>query len=368
MSRRWAAILAVLAGVAPQARADTVADFYKGKLIRIVVGFGSGGGYDAYARLLSRYFGQHIPGNPSVVVQNMPGAGGLRAANFVYTAAPKDGTTIGTFSRDLPLLAMMGTNTGAQFDPRKFTWLGSSSSFADDAYMLMVRADAPATSIAEARRPGGPTLVLGGSGEGASGNDVPMILRDTIGLNVKVVGGYPDTAAIFLAMERGEVNGRTVDLSTLRTFRSHWLMPGGGMRVLLQFARTTRHPDFPDVPDGARARADRCRPRAHRADRAALLHGAALHGAAGCAAGPGAGAAGGVSRNPQGSAISGGGGEAQARREPGRRRRHPADHRAHQRHRAGYPRSFEKVARRDQGRRVKTSRGANPVPIRHEPR
>ena len=248
MCRRWAAILAVLALVMPEAHADAVADFYKGKLIKVVVGFGSGGGYDAYARLLARHFGKHIPGNPSLVVQNMPGAGGLRAANFIYAAAPKDGTTIGTFSRDIPLLAMMGTNTGAQFDPRKFTWLGSSSSFADDAYVLMVRADAPVTSIAEARRPGGPTLVLGGSGEGASGNDVPMILRDTIGLNVKVVGGYPDTAAIFLAMERGEVNGRTVDLSTLRTFRPHWLMPGGGMRVLLQFARSTRHPDFPGVP------------------------------------------------------------------------------------------------------------------------
>jgi tripartite-type tricarboxylate transporter receptor subunit TctC len=247
MWRRSAAILALLAVVMPEARADAVADFYKGKLIKVVVGFGSGGGYDVYARLLARHFGKHIPGNPTFVVQNMPGAGGLRAANFIYAAAPKDGTTIGTFSRDMPLLAVMGTNSGVQFDPRRFTWLGSSSSFRDDAYLLIVRTDAPATTIAQARRPGGPTLVLGGSAEGAPGNDVPMILRDTIGLNVKVVGGYPDTAAIFLAMERGEVNGRTVDLSTLRTFRPHWLIPGGGMRVLLQFARSTRHPDFLDV-------------------------------------------------------------------------------------------------------------------------
>ena len=142
----------------------------------------------------------------------------------------------------------MGTNTGVQFDPRRFTWLGSSSSFRDDAYVLIVRGDAPAKSIEEARRPGGPSLVLGGSGEGAPGNDVPMILRDAIGLNVKVVSGYPDTAAIFLAMERGEVNGRTVDLSTVKTFRPQWLVPGDGMRVLLQFARATRHPDFLDIP------------------------------------------------------------------------------------------------------------------------
>jgi tripartite-type tricarboxylate transporter receptor subunit TctC len=166
----------------------------------------------------------------------------------MYSAAPKDGTTIATFTRDLPLLAMMGTNAGVQFDPRRFTWLGSSSSFADDAYVLIVRTDAPAASIGEARRPGGPALVLGGTNEGAPGNDVPIILRDTIGLNIKLVSGYPDTAAIFIAIERGEVNGRTVTYSTLRTFRPHWLMPGGGMRVLLQFARTSRHPDLADVP------------------------------------------------------------------------------------------------------------------------
>ena len=248
MWTRPAVLLVFLAFAVSDARADAVADFYKGKLIRVVVGFGSGGGYDVYARLLARYFGKYIPGNPSLVVQNMPGAGGLRAANFVYTAAPKDGTTIGTFSRDMPLLAVLGTNAGVQFDPRKFSWIGSSSSFVDDAYVLIARADAPATSIAQARSPGGPPLVLAGSAEGAPGNDVPMILRDAIGLNAKVVGGYPDSSAMFLAIERGEVNGRTVDLSTLRTFRSAWLQPGSDMRVLVQFARKVRHPELPAIP------------------------------------------------------------------------------------------------------------------------
>jgi tripartite-type tricarboxylate transporter receptor subunit TctC len=248
MGRRWAAILAFLALAASDARADAVADFYRGKLIKVIVGFASGGGYDVYARLLGRHLGKHIPGNPSLVVQNMPGAGGLRAANFVYGAAPKDGTIIGTFARDMPLLGVLGTNTAVQFDPRKFTWIGSSSSFVDDAYVLMVRADAPATSIAQARRPGGPPLVLAGSAEGAPGSDVPLILHNTIGLNAKVVGGYPDSSAMFLAMERGEVHGRTVDLSTLRTFRSNWLQPGSGMYVLVQFARRTRHPELPDIP------------------------------------------------------------------------------------------------------------------------
>src|SRR5262249_57819198 len=130
-------------------------------------------------------FGRHIPGNPSLVVQNMPGAGGLRAANFVYSAAPRDGTTIGILTRDLPLLAVLGTNAAVQFNPRKFTWIGSSSSFVDDAYVLVVRADGATASIAEARRPGGPPLVLARRGEGAPGRGGPGVLRGTRGLHAQ---------------------------------------------------------------------------------------------------------------------------------------------------------------------------------------
>src|SRR5258708_3768736 len=228
MSRRWAAILVFLALAASDAQADDVGDFYRGKLIKVVVGFASGGGYDVYARLLARHLGKYIPGNPSLVVQNMVGAGGLRAANFVYSAAPKDGTTIGILSRDMPLLAVLGANAAVQFDPRKFTWIGSSSSFVDDAYVLMVRTDAPAASIAEARRPGGPRLVLAGRAEGAPGSDVPVILRDTLGLNAKVVGGHPDSPAMFLAMQRGDAPGPTVALPTFPTFPSSSLPPAPG--------------------------------------------------------------------------------------------------------------------------------------------
>ena len=135
-----------------------------------------------------------------------------------------------------------------QFDPRRLTWLGSTSSFTNDAYILLVRKDAPVKSIEEARRPDFPALVLGATAEGATGNDVPIILRDTIGLHVKQVVGYPDTASIFLAMERGEIHGRTVDLSTVKSIKPEWLKPDSDFRVLVQFARTTRHPDFPDVP------------------------------------------------------------------------------------------------------------------------
>jgi tripartite-type tricarboxylate transporter receptor subunit TctC len=112
----------------------------------------------------------------------------------------------------------------------------------------MVRRDAPVRSIEDARRPGGPPLVLGSTAAGTSGSDVPMLLRDTLGLNIKLVAGYPDNGAIFLAVDRGEVNGRTVDLTTMKSLRPDWLKPGGEMRALVQFARATRHPDFADVP------------------------------------------------------------------------------------------------------------------------
>jgi tripartite-type tricarboxylate transporter receptor subunit TctC len=232
----------------PAACADGVADFYRGKQVNLIVGYGPGGGYDIYARLLARHLGRFIPGTPNVIVQNMPGAGSLRAVNYLYKIAPKDGTVIALFSRNMPLIGLLGGNANAQFDPRRFTWLGSTSSFVNDAYVLIVRKDAPVKSIDEARRHDLPPLVLGGTAEGATGADVPVILRDTIGLHVKQVVGYPDSTAIFLAIERGEVHGRTVDLSSVKSVKPEWLKPDSGYHVLVQFARTTRHPDFPDVP------------------------------------------------------------------------------------------------------------------------
>ena len=247
MTRCVSLLFASLA-VASPACADTVADFYRGRTVTLIVGYGPGGGYDLFARLLARHLGRYIPGNPTVVVQNMPGAGSLRATNFLYTAAPRDGSVIGGFARDMPLLAILRANAAAVFDPRKFTWLGSSSDFSRDAYILMVRKDAPVNSVADARRPGGPPIIVGGTAEGTSGNDIPLVLRDALGINLRLVTGYPDNGAIFLAVDRGEVNGRTADLSTMRSLRPEWLLPDGGMRALVQFARATRHPEFADVP------------------------------------------------------------------------------------------------------------------------
>jgi len=148
----------------------------------------------------------------------------------------------------MPLIGLIANNPNVQFDPRKFIWLGSSSSFAGDAYILMVRPDAAVKSIAEARASAGRPLVLAGTGEGARDGDVPKILRDTLGLNLKQVLGYPDTPSIFLAVERGEVDGRMFDFSSVKSNRPQWLKPASGFHILLQFARRTRHAELPEVP------------------------------------------------------------------------------------------------------------------------
>jgi tripartite-type tricarboxylate transporter receptor subunit TctC len=240
-----AALLALGAGAA---QADDVADFYKSKPITILVGYGTGGGYDVYARVISRHFGRHVPGNPSLIVQNMPGAGSLRATNHLFVNAPKDGSMFGTFARNMPLMGVLGGNANVQFDARKFTWLGSPSSTQDDAYMLFVRRAAKTNTIEDARNQKRDPIILGGTAEGATGNDVAFLIRDTLGLNFKLITGYPDSGALFIAIERGELDGRFVGLSAVASNKPDWLKPGGLVKPILQFARRTRHPDFPDVP------------------------------------------------------------------------------------------------------------------------
>src|SRR5690349_1213223 len=152
--------------LAAPARADDVADFYRGKRINMIVSYGTGGGYDVYARVLAKYMGKHIPGNPNIIIQNMPGAGSLRGANYIYNVAARDGTVFGTFARNIALIGQLKTNQNVQYDPQKFTWLGSSSSLANDAYILLVRRDAKVKTIEDARRPDGPPLILGSTAAG----------------------------------------------------------------------------------------------------------------------------------------------------------------------------------------------------------
>jgi tripartite-type tricarboxylate transporter receptor subunit TctC len=249
MSRSGVALVLALAlNAALPAQADEVAEFYKGKRVNLIVSYGPGGGYDVYARVLARHIGRHIPGNPSIVVQNMPGAGSLRGANYIYNVAPKDGTVFGTFARNMPMLGLVKTGQNIQFDPMKFTWLGSSSSLQNDAYVMILRRDAKVQSIEDARRAGGAQIILGSTAEGTSSDAMAVLLREWLGFNVKVIPGYTDSGVLYLAMERGEVDGRTSGLSSVRSNKPEWLKPKGFGRVMVVFGRATRFPEFPDAP------------------------------------------------------------------------------------------------------------------------
>jgi len=248
LRKLFGALVVASAFACTSANADPVADFYKGKQVQMIVGHSAGGGYDIYARLLSRYLGAHIPGNPTIVVQNMTGAASLVSANYLYGKAPRDGTMIGMMDRGLPLMAILGTNPNVRFDPTKFTWLGSASSFADDAFLLFVRKDAAVKTVEDARRPGGPKLIIGVTAEGATDKDVAVLFRDVLGFNFKIIPGYRGGNEISLALDRGEVEARLTAMSGTRASRPGWFLPDSPMHVLVQFARTTRHPRFPDVP------------------------------------------------------------------------------------------------------------------------
>ena len=246
---RLGAVLMVLCSAlmhfVPAAAAES---FYDNRQVTIVVGYGPGGAYDLYARMLARHMGKYISGKPNFTVQNMPGAGSLRAANYLYSSAPADGATFGIFARNMPLLSILGVNPAVKFDAHKFTWIGSASNYQEDAYLFFVRPDVPIRSVADLQRRDTPALPVGGTAQGASGNDVPILLRDVLGLNMRLVPGYPDAGALYLAMERGEIDGRATDMSGVMSGRPQWLDPQNGMRVVLQFGRATRHPNFPDVP------------------------------------------------------------------------------------------------------------------------
>jgi tripartite-type tricarboxylate transporter receptor subunit TctC len=248
MLMRFAAALALVAGASVAAKADPVEDFYKGKTINMIVSYGPGGGYDTYGRVLAQHMAKHIPGKPTIVIQNMPGAGSLKGANYIYNVAPKDGTAFGIFARNIPLLALLQTDQNVQFDPTKFTWIGSSSSGENDAYVLISRKDAKNKSIEDLRKKDGPPLILGSTGEGTSSDAWPVVLRDMLGFNIKNIGGYTDSGALYLAMERGEIEGRTTGISSVKSNKPDWLKADGPMQILVVMGRKTRYPELPNVP------------------------------------------------------------------------------------------------------------------------
>lgn len=207
--KHWIAALAATVPLAAAAQAPG----FSGKTITIIVGYKPGGGYDATARLLARHLPNYIPGKPTVIVQNMPGGNSIIAANHMYNVAKPDGLTIGTFNRNLPI-AQLTSVQGVKYDMRKFAWIGSA---ANETTILAIRAELPYKNFDELRK-AKERIVIGSTGPGANTHDFPLLLKDLLGLNFKIVSGYSSSADIMLAVERKEVDGRAGSYTSLRPF------------------------------------------------------------------------------------------------------------------------------------------------------
>ncbi|MGH6770392.1 MAG: Bug family tripartite tricarboxylate transporter substrate binding protein [Xanthobacteraceae bacterium] len=232
--------LALAAILTLPAQADPVADFYKGKTVTLIAGYSAGGGFDAYSRIMANHIGKYIPGHPRVVVQNMPGAGSLRAASHVYNVSPKDGSVI-SLTRAPVIAPLLGKTTGAGFDVAKFTWLGSGAS---DLTVCAVLGNPTIKTMADTFKH---ELTLGGLGPGSDEDMYTKILRKLLGVKAKLVTGYPGGAEMVLAVERGELDGRCGwAWSSIKLTRPQWIAQKK-IRVLAALA-LKRSPELPDVP------------------------------------------------------------------------------------------------------------------------
>jgi tripartite-type tricarboxylate transporter receptor subunit TctC len=229
-----------LASLAQPANAAGVEDFFKGRNVAIIIGYSVGGGYDTYGRLLSRYLGDHIPGRPNVVAQNMPGAGSIKAANYIYSVAPKDGTAIGTFGRTVPVAPLLAAS-GASFDGTKFTWLGSMAK--DTSLCVTSKKSAVKTWDDFLKQ----QSTLGGEGSGADPDVFALLYKNVFGAKVKLVSGYPGTNDTALAMERGEIDGFCgLSWSTLKSRHPDWLKDKS-INLIVQ-AGLKKERELPEVP------------------------------------------------------------------------------------------------------------------------
>src|SRR4051812_21506200 len=203
------------AAVAP-AQAQSVADFYRGKTVNVLIGVGVGGEYDLQARMVARYIGKHIPGNPLVVPQNMTGAGGINMANYLFTQAARDGTYIGMLGNNFPATQAVG-GQGVRFDAMKFNWLGTIAPVVETMAVLT------STGVKTLDDLRSHEIVAGASGRGAITYIYPSMMNEYLGTRFKIVTGYPGGNQINLAMERGEVQARNNTWSSWKATRANWL-------------------------------------------------------------------------------------------------------------------------------------------------
>jgi tripartite-type tricarboxylate transporter receptor subunit TctC len=232
--------LALAAILAAPAHGNPVEDFYKGKTVTLIAGYSAGGGFDLYSRIIANYLGKHIPGQPRIVVQNMPGAGSLRAATHVYNVAPKDGTVI-SLTRAPVIAPLLGSTGGSGFDVTKFTWLGSGSS---DLTVCALLGNPKVNSMADAiQHP----FTLGGLGPGSDEDMYTKILRKLFGIKAQLVSGYPGGAEMVLAVERGELDGRCGwAYSSIKISKPEWITEK--KIKFLNVLALERSQELPDVP------------------------------------------------------------------------------------------------------------------------
>ena len=229
---------------AQTARADAVADFYRGKTVNVLIGVGVGGEYDIQARLVARHIGKHIPGNPNLVAQNMTGAGGLKMLNYLYGVAPKDGTAIGMIQNAFPALQAVGA-PGVQYDAGKMNWIGSIAPVVET---MAVWHATGITSIEQARQR---QIVAGASARGAITYFYPAMMNELLGTKFKIVTGYTGGNQINLAMERGEVEARNNTWSSWKATKAAWLKDKK-INVIAQAGPRAKDLDAPSVEALAR--------------------------------------------------------------------------------------------------------------------
>ncbi len=234
----WMAALTI--AVAAPAHAQDVASFYRGKQITLLIGYGPGGGYDLYARMLGRFMGAHIPGHPTIVPQNMPGAGSRSAANFLFRAAPEDGSVIATLGQGTPTDQVLG-EPSVLFDARKFNWIGNLSVVNN---ILYVSAASGVSTFAEAKIK---SLSIGATGASSPSVLYPQVSNNLLGSKFRIIAGYPGGGDINIAVERHELDGRGSDSwASIKATRADWVRDHS-INVLFQIG-PKREADLPDVP------------------------------------------------------------------------------------------------------------------------
>jgi tripartite-type tricarboxylate transporter receptor subunit TctC len=232
-------LLAAAALFATPALAQSPEPFFRGKTVSVYIGFGGGGSYDFYGHLLARHMGRHIPGNPNVVAQSMPGAGSFKLANWLASVAPKDGTAIGIVSQAVALEEAMGS-PGVQYHAAQFNWVGRATSAIE---IMMTYGNARARTIADAMAG---EVLIGGTGPGSPSEGYPRLLNAGAGSRFKIVAGYPASADVLLAMEKGEVDAAFTSWGSVQAYHSDWLATKAA-HFLVQGA-VARTEELPDVP------------------------------------------------------------------------------------------------------------------------